>query len=408
MKEKILVLGGGLLQIPLLKMARDRGYEVCLADYYKNPPGRALADDFIQASTFSLEENLRYAEAKGIHYVMTVGTDQPVYTAAYVSAKLGLPHPITAVQGLNVTNKRYMKQIMTEADIPSSNWQVLRETGDLAGLRLNYPVVLKPADSQGQRGIFLLDGTENNDKVFRCFRASRSYSRTGTVIAEEYYKGAEITVNCWVKGGRTYPLMITDRLHFDDSVVLGICKQQRFPSRGALGREEEINRIMNQLADTFKIREGPLYVQAVAGDDGIKVIEFGYRIGGGFESETVPRVTGTDILDLYFTLVTEGRNTFEPDSVVQKAAMGSIFFMLARPGVISKIIVPEEFADCGRLFVNIGDSVGTIENATSRVGCFVFYTDSGLEYKNMLDRLDSQMVILDENNDDILIHGIWE
>ncbi|MBU7005331.1 ATP-grasp domain-containing protein [Phosphitispora fastidiosa] len=408
MKGKVLVLGGGLLQVPLLKMARDKGYEVHLSDYYKNPPGRVLADNFFRASTFSLEENLKYAEEMGINCVMTLGTDQPVYTAAFVSEKLGLPHPITADQGLSVTNKQYMKKIMTGSGIPSPNFRVLREKGDHSSVGLKYPVVLKPVDSQGQRGVFLLNGREDTDTIDRYFEESMGYSRTGKVILEEYYKGAEITVNCWVKGGRAYPLMITDRLHFDDSVALGICKQQRFPARGAAGYDQEIDRIINKLADTFKIREGPLYVQAVAGSAGIKIIEFGYRIGGGFESEIIPRVTGIDILDLYFTLVAEGRNTFEPELAARKAAMGSIFFMLARPGVITRIIVPEEFAGCGRLFVNSGDVIGTVKNATSRVGCFAFYTDSQLEYNNMLDRFDSQMAILDENNTDILMHGIWE
>jgi len=408
LKGKVLVLGGGLLQIPLLKMARDKGYEVHLSDYYKNPPGRVMADDFIQASTFSLEENLRYAGEKGINCIMTVGTDQPVYTAAFVSEKLGLRHPITADQGLSVTNKQYMKEIMTGSGIPSPNFRVLREKADRSSAGLKYPVVLKPVDSQGQRGVFLLNGREDTDIIDRYFDESLGYSRSGKVILEEYYKGAEITVNCWVKGGRAYPLMITDRLHFDDSVALGICKQQRFPARGAAGYEQEIDRIINKLADAFKIREGPLYVQAVTGSEGMKIIEFGYRIGGGFESEIIPRVTGIDILDLYFTLVVEGRNTFDPGAVERKAAVGSIFFMLARPGVISRIVVPGEFAGCGRLFVNSGDVIGTIENATSRVGCFAFYTNSQLEYNNMLDRFDSHMAILDENNTDILMHGIWE
>jgi phosphoribosylamine-glycine ligase len=301
-----------------------------------------------------------------------------------------------------------MKEIMAGSGIPSPNFRVLEEKADPSIAGLKYPVVLKPVDSQGQRGVFLLNGREDTETIDRYIDESLGYSRAGKVILEEYYKGAEITINCWVKGGRAYPLMITDRLHFDDTVALGICKQQRFPARGAAGYEQEIDLIINRLADAFKIREGPLYVQAVAGSEGMKIIEFGYRIGGGFESEIIPRVTGIDIMDLYFTLVAEGRNSFEPGKVERNAAMGSIFFMLARPGLINRIVVPGDFAQYGRLFMNSGDIIGTVENATSRVGCFAFYTNSKLEYNNMLDRFDSQLAILDENNTDILIHGIWE
>ena len=228
------------------------------------------------------------------------------------------------------------------------------------------------------------------------------------VIMEEFYEGREITVNCWVKEEQPYILMITDRLHFDDSKALGICKQQRFPSQTAAGREEEIVDIITKLVRAFKIKDGPLYVQAVVGSENVKIIEFGYRIGGGFESEIIPLVTGIDVVDLYFTLVTEGENKFNSAEVLEKVRLGSVFFMLAKPGIIKETIVPGDFETYGRLFVGTGTEISEIENATSRVGCFRFYTDSAEDYFTFLDKVDSETAILDGNNNDILIHGIWE
>ncbi|PKM80764.1 MAG: hypothetical protein CVU89_12585 [Firmicutes bacterium HGW-Firmicutes-14] len=407
-KKRVLILGGGLLQVPLILKAREKGFEVCLSDYYEDPPGKRFCHHSSRISTVSLEENLIYAGEMNIDYVLTAGTDQPVYTAAYVSEKLGLAHPITGEQGKMVTNKQFMKARMMERGIPTPDFRVFsgRSAPDMQDMK--YPLVVKPVDSQGQRGIFVLDGSESAGEVKEVFEQAGSHSITGSVIVEEFYSGDEITVNCWVKDGEPFVLMTTDRLHFDDTVVLGLCKQQRFPSRAAEGRERELTHLTGEISAAFGIEDGPLYIQAVAGPEGLKVIEFGYRVGGGFESETVPRVTGIDILELYLNLVTEGKNNFRPEEIKERARLGSIFFMLAKPGQVTKIRVPEGFDRYGKLFVKEGAEIGEICNATSRIGCFSCYTDDPDDYYKFLSNLDSHIGIYDRENRDILIHNIWE
>lgn len=408
MKKKVLVLGGGLLQVPLIKKAKEKGFEVFLSDYFQNPPGKQYCDGFRQISSVSVEDNYRYALEEKVDYIMTIGTDQPVYTAAVVSARLNLPHPISERQALLVTNKCYMKQKMTQNDIPTPGFNIYLSPENVPFGELNYPAVLKPADSQGQRGIHVLKGTEGYPEVKALFDAARRHSPTGTVIIEDFYPGGEITVNTWVKDGKAFNLMITDRLHFDDTIALGLCKQQRFPSKAAVSCMDQLERIVQRLVSVFEIRDGPLYIQMIIGHEGPKIIEFGYRIGGGFESETIPRVTGVDILELYLALVTGGKNLFQPEKAEKKAAMGSMFFLFAKPGTATKIVLPAGFGDYGRLFIKEKDEIGEIENATSRVGCFAFYTDNPREYIDFVKKFDAGMAIYNRDNNDLLIHGIWE
>ena len=355
-----------------------------------------------------MEENYRYALEEQIDYIMTIGTDQPVYTAAAVSARLNLPHPISEGQGRLVTNKFYMKAKMVENMIPTPLYKVFSTFADIHLKDLKYPLVMKPSDSQGQRGIFVLQGNETTGELRKLFESSRHYSPSGSVIFEEYCPGDEITVNCWVREGKAFILLITDRLHFDDTIALGICKEQRYPSQAAAGREDEIGAIVQKIVDAFEVMHGPLYIQMILNEREASIIEFGYRIGGGFESETIPRVTGIDILELYFNLVTKGSNDFTPHDVSQNAQLGAICFMLARPGTAASIIVPKEFGSMGKLFISEGQELGNIENATSRVGCFSCYTNDPDHYHDLLSRLDRGMAILNENQEDILIHDIWE
>ncbi len=408
MDKKALVLGGGLLQIPLIKKAKEKGFQVFLADYYENPPAKKFCDGARQISTFDLEENYRYAREENIDYILTVGSDQPVLTAALVSEKLGLQHPITAVQGKAFTNKYYMKSTMAEYGLPTPRFRVFSDYSSFDCAGLTFPVVVKPVDSQGQRGIAVLQGTEPKAKVEALFIEAQSFSATGGVIVEEYYEGEEITVNCWVKAGRAYILMNTDRLHYDDQIVLGLCKQQRFPAQAAMGWEAEIETRVQKLVDAFEIKDGPLYIQMIVGVRGPEFVEFGYRIGGGFESEIIPEVTGIDILDLYLDLVTTGKNNFKPEQLEQRCKMGSIFFLFANPGRCEKLIVPKEFEKLGRMFIKENTVIGDITNATSRIGCFSFYVNEPEEYYRLLRKFDQEIAVYDKQDRDLLIHHIWE
>ena len=404
MKKKVLVLGGGLLQIPLIKNAKEKGFEVFLSDYYENPPGKRYCDKAKEISTFSVEDNYNYAKEEKIDHILTIGTDQPVFTAATVSERLGLPYPITEEQGRLVTNKEYMKAKMFENGIPTPKYNIYSTFEEVPLEKLSFPLVIKPVDSQGQRGVHLLRGVK---EIRKCFEDAQRYGNTQKVILEEYYEGAEITVNTWVKGGKAYNLLITDRLHWDDSKALGLCTQQRFPCKAAENKEAEINREVQKLVDAFEITDGPLYIQIIAGKEGVKFVEFGFRIGGGFESTTIKLATGIDILNLYLTLITEGENNFIPSRVRAKASAGSAFFMFAKAGKIAKINIPEGL-EYGTFFVKEGDQIGKMENATSRVGYFIIYKDSVKEYQQELNRFDSKLALYDQEGQDLLVHGLWK
>jgi len=147
----------------------------------------------------------------------------------------------------------------------------------------------------------------------------------------------------------------------------------------------------------------------IVGDEGPVIVEFGYRIGGGFEAETIPLAAGIDILDLYITLITERENIFRPEEIKNKFRMGSIFFLIGKPGGIQKICMPNEFKDCnGKLFVKEKQELGEIENAASRIGCFTIYTNNLNEYNNLLAKLDLEMAIYDYHNNDLLTHNLWK
>jgi len=370
---KLMVLGGSNCQLHALERAKREGIYTVLADYTQTPPGAAVADVHEKISTFDADACLAAAGKHGIQGVMTMGTDQPVLTAAKVSGALGLPACLTQEQALYVTNKKYMKQRLREAEIPTSPWMLIdAATTEEEIAKLTPPYVLKPLDSQGQRGIYKLNTPK---EVLAHLEQTLSYSRCREALLEEFYESDEMTVSGYVDGGKLIILTITDRLLYPDPVHIGVCIGHRFPSVH-MADYEEIRTISERLTEAFHIAEGPFYLQLLKGEKGIRVNELACRIGGAFEDVIIPYLTGFDFLGAvmkkalgYPVDVTEYHG-FRCDKL-DKAA--SVQLLFCHPGRIDSMTKQEELRklpqllDCGYNY-GAGDMIPQMENATARFG----------------------------------------
>lgn len=371
--EKLLLLGGSNCQIHGAIRARALGVDTVLADYTAHPPASGVCGLHEQISTFDVEECVRTARRYHVTGVMTMGTDQPVYTAARVSRALGLPGFLTEEQAFAVTNKKRMKQILAEAKIPAARYIIVDKstTSDAFG-GMRRPLVLKPLDSQGQRGIYKLDGPE---EVLEHLDMTLSYSRCTQALAEEFYDSSEVTVSGWIKDGQLYVLTVTDRLLYPDQTHIGVCTGHRFPSVH-MGRYEEIENMSRRVAEAFGLMNGPFYLQLLIGEEGIHVNELAARIGGAFEDVFIPWISGFDILGAVLECAL-GRQVpvdcldgYRADRAGRCAAVQLLF---CHPGRIGAITPLEEILslpyvlDAGYNY-SVGQEIPVMENATARLG----------------------------------------
>ena len=250
--KKIMILGGSNCQKNAVLYAKSLGYEVILADYTKTPPAACYADRHIEVSTFDSEGCIRAARECNVDGVMTMGTDQPVLTAALVADALGLPSAICPDEAKSVTNKRIMKAVFRTAGIPTVDYRLIHSVStsdDIAGL--SSPAVLKPLDSQGQRGVFRL---EDKRLAFQYLGQCLSFSREKEALLEDYYPSDEITVSGWIRDSRLTVLTVTDRLLLDDPVHIGVCTSHRFPSVH-MDQYEEIRAISESIVHAFGLKK---------------------------------------------------------------------------------------------------------------------------------------------------------
>lgn len=406
---RVMVLGGGSCQLNLIKQLKKRKHTIILIDYLVNPIAKPLVDIHLKISTFDNEAVYLAAKEYKIEGIITLGTDQPVLTCAYVAKRLHLPFYLTEKQALAVTNKLYMKEIFVKNHIPTIKYVLLSlEFNNNEVLEITFPVIMKPVDSQGQRGIFKC---ESIDDIREKIKETLEYSREDLVLIEEYYPNDEITINGWIEDGKLTILSVVDRVTITSEDSVGVCLCHNFPSVHLQDNYNEIEKITKNIIEAFSLRNGPVYFQYLLGEKGIKVNEIAMRIGGAYEDLTMPIINEVDILLLlimnmeqkkYDTPFLKDYNIKDNNNFVST----QLFF--CKTGHIKSMtsieqLKKEEGVKHVSYIIKEGDEIKSIKNATARAGYFIV---TGTSYVNLIKNINNtfdKLYVLDQNGHNLII-----
>ncbi len=380
----LLVVGAGRGQLGLIRRARDQGLTVAVSDRDRQAPGAALVPHFIEADTFDPPGTvaaLRRAAAAGfrIDGAATAGTDQPVLTVAAVAEAFGLGGALAYPLARAVTDKAVMKRLLDELGLPTLSWRLVGPAdagaNPVAALAIGGAAVVKPVDSQGQRGIFLV---HSDAELFGYLPETLACSRQDQAMLERFYPAEEVTFSGWVHQGILYPLLLTDRATMSSGPHIGICPAHRYPSRHFKAYGQEILAICRRFVAGFGIRQGPVYVQLLVGAEGVVINEVAGRIGGAYEEVLVPRLTGVDLLDLQLELALEGVLSPASAAALDRAARlwpapgyATVLLVFAREGRVRRVGERERLTslpgvvDADYLLAP-GAEIGPLVNSTGR------------------------------------------
>ncbi len=427
---RLMILGGGSSQINAFRRAGERGFVTILADRDVHAPARELADQFAEVSTFDVDGVTAAARKHGVDAILAVGTDQPVYTAAVASSRLGLPFPLTPAQAALVTNKRLMKERFAAAGIPSARYALLGPPGDgrweyppHVVAPLHPPLVVKPVDSQGQRGIITATSFEAAEDHYA---VARSFSREQRVLVEEYYPSREVTVSGWANNPDDVEIWtITDRVTLEQPPSLGVCLAHRYPSYHAAGHTKQICSLTRRICTAFALSSGPIYFQMLIGSDlnenaqsPVLVNEIAFRLGGAYEDQSIPTVTPHDPLDRQLRSIEQavahghhlpGTHTMDSStSSGEEHRYFAVPLIFARPGVVQSLEGDEVLrrtpgvADC-RFLLPVGTVIRSIENSTQRIAYAVVHASNRAELNGLIDTLFNTLVAKDTEGRNMIL-----
>jgi len=296
MQKVLMIIGAGILQAPAIKIAREMGFYTVVTDYNPNAYGMRFADYPIVMSTRDVDGTVRvakeFASKRSIDGVLTVGTDASL-TVAAVQHALDLPGNRIEVAEAT-THKVKMRKRLAEHGVPEPRFYSCWSFEELlqAAESLGYPLVVKPVDNMGARGVMKVKGPE----VLRfAYERAKNASPRGEIIAEEYMDGPELSIDALIWKRKIYITGVADRI---------IEFPPYFVETGHIMPTNLPPEQVKKGVDVFKagIKALGIEIGAAKGDikitsEGAKVGEIASRLSGGFMSAyTYPYSSGVNLL----------------------------------------------------------------------------------------------------------------
>lgn len=384
MKKMIMILGAGVFQVPAIKCAKEMGYAVLACDRDPAAPGFQYADYTELVSTKDVDDAVRCARKYALRYdlcgVFTAGTDVS-YTVACVAQALGLPG-IAPEAALRATNKYLMRQALAEHGVPCPQF-VCADTLDEAvsgAETIGYPLVMKPVDNMGARGVRRLDTEEELREQFaKSFAHSGRYGHQ-SVIIEEFMDGSEISMDTLVdQNGDVHLLTIADR-HIAMPPYF-VETGHSIPSRLSDAVLAQAFDVMQQAIRAVGITRGAAKADIKITRDGAKIGEITARLSGGYHSQyTDPLATGMCSTKAALDIAV-GNPLDRADITPSRQQTAIERALIPEAGVITEIAGIEEaerIPGVSRVFLSsaVGDELFPLESNIGKAGHVIAYGDS--------------------------------
>jgi biotin carboxylase len=327
--KTVLFVGAGRHQRRAILRAQELGLRVVAVDRNPEAAGLAEADAAEVVDFVDVDAVVAVARRHGVDGVLTVSADRAVPVVAAVAEELSLPGIGRETAHL-MTHKVAMRRRLAEGGVPQPQFAAIRAWREAAAAAdtVGFPAVLKPADSGGQRGLFLLRSFADLE---RHFHAALAESPSGETILEEFTDGLELNGLVVARGGEPYPLLLSDRLR-PDGVGFGVGWIHSYPSRLFGDALEEAERVALRAVRTLGLRDGIAFPQLIVTDDGrALVVEVAARIPGGQMADLAFHALGVDLVQIALRQAL-GEGTPDDLVVPRISRPTAIRFLTAHPG----------------------------------------------------------------------------
>ncbi|MCF0259055.1 MAG: ATP-grasp domain-containing protein [Erysipelotrichaceae bacterium] len=365
MKKKLAIIGASYLQLPLIQKAREKGLETHVFAWKANDPGEEEADFFYPVSIVEKEEIEQKCREIGIDGICSIASDLAMDTVNYVADRLHLPANSLECTRLS-TNKHEMRKAFEKAGCAScKSVEITADTLDLLD-DFNWPLIIKPADRSGSRGIALV---HTREEAAKAIEQAAKESFHGQVLAENFIAGEEFSIECISQNGKHTFLQATRKQttgapHFIET---------GHTEPAGLSDEilEKVRQEVFKGLDALKITTGASHSEIKVDEKGnLGLIEIGGRMGGDcIGSHLVYYSTGMDFTGMVIDCALGNPLDFE---VKRKPARAESHFILTDRDNEKYLKLLKEHPE--RIAETVDwhpEKIGQTTDSSNRAGCYI-------------------------------------
>lgn len=338
--KRLLILGGMRFSCEIVKKAQAMGIYTLVADYNKieDSPGKQIADEAVDLSVIDVDAVVEYVKGNRIDGVFVGFNDMLLPYYAEICEKTGLPCYGTKEQFETLIAKDKYKSLCRQFGVPTI------PEYDFHDENIKYPVLVKPVDSSGSRGITICHDRAELEKAVE---VGRKASKTGEVLVERYMDGREVTVFWTFQNGNYYLSALANR-HVKQNQggdVIPLPVGYTFPSVFLSKYRLEVEGNCKKMFRHLGIKDGMMFMQCKVEDGTCYLYDLGFRPTGSLEYKILNRVCGYDPLDMMICFALTGRMGEEDIAPKVKPEFETPAFnvsCLCAPGTIKEITGSDE------------------------------------------------------------------
>ena len=297
-KKKLLMLGASSFQIPCIKYAKSEGYHVITCDYCPDNPGHKYSDEYHNVSTTDLQLVLKLARKLEIDGILAYASDPAAPTAAFVAEKMGLPgNPYKSVKTLSEKDLYRSFLRLNKFNTPwYGGFNTLKDFSSSSS-QFTYPVIVKPVDSSGSKGISAVNDFWEMDKAIT---HAIQFSRSNRFIVEEFIekKYPQLDGDIFVHNGKIIAYYLGDQRN-DVAINPFVPSSINYPSLLPDFIHDKIKSELQRAIDLLKIKFGGFNIEVIVDEkDEIYLIEIGARNGGNCIPDIIKCASNVDMIKM--------------------------------------------------------------------------------------------------------------
>ena len=357
-KINVLVFGAGKGQVPLIQKFQKYGCHVIAVSPDGPYPGLSIADEIVYEDVKDEDKIYEAVKNRGIKAVASDQSDIVVPFVARLAQKLGLKN-ITEKVATRFRDKYEMRRSACAAGVRVPEFCKAYELDraiESVRDKIGYPCMIKPTDNDSSKGVFKINS--ENELVDK-FDISRSYSRSGAVIIEQFVSGKEYVVEAFTTDHKTRNLIVGHRDYFDIPNTF-IPSATVFSDADLANTyiEEKVKEANLKIVKSFGLPFGLTHGEYLYNEkeDTVYLVEIAARGGGVFiSSDLIPAACGVDALDL---LVKELIGIDYDKNIVLQQGSSAYFCFLTTEGVVESIEGVDEVKKMDGVILAYLDTIG--------------------------------------------------
>jgi biotin carboxylase len=411
MEQRLLILPGSYAAMNIVNKAHEMGIYTIVCDSFPNSPAKVIADESYMIDIFDVDSLTSLCIEKKINGVITGYLDSVLPCYCELCKRLDLPCYTTSELIELTLNKRKFKNICIENNISVITEYKLTSSFLEEDLKnIAYPIIIKPVDNQGSRGIYVC---YNENELRKSYQKALDFSASKDILVEKYMDVPSVNMIYHLNNGDIYlDAMMDRRVNSQQKGFAKIAEALLFPSIYLQTYLKQANDDVIRMLKGYGFKNGVIFLQAFYDNGQFLIYEMGHRLPGSQTYKLVEKCCKYSPMEflINFALTgvmygNENKIKASPDFFNKKAV---ILICLLHEGVIGTIKgfelikeIPEVISIDQKLFQ--GDSVqliGTMQQILARIH---IVADDNNTIKSVIERIHSFLEVIDINGNDQLM-----